>query len=70
MMAEQGRNMSLNCPVVHLQLLFVCFVKTVQFIKCVTCKQRDRNNPIQGSGIALCTAIRSLWYLADRKLSI
>ena len=33
MMAEQGRNMSLNQPVVDLQLLFVCCVKTVQFNK-------------------------------------
>ena len=47
MMAEQGRNMSLNEPVVDLQLLFVCCVKMVQFNKFVTCAQRDGNNPIQ-----------------------
>ena len=31
MMAEQGRNMSLNEPVVDLQLLFVFCVKMVRF---------------------------------------
>jgi len=48
MMAEQGRNMSLNQPVVDLHLLFVCCVKTVQFNKFVTCTQWDGNNQIQG----------------------
>jgi len=46
MMAEQGRNMLLNYPVVDLQLLFACCVNTVQFNKFVTCTQRDGNSPI------------------------
>jgi len=46
MMAEQGRNMLLNYSVVNLQLLFVCFLNTVQFNKFVTCTQRNGNKPI------------------------
>jgi len=40
MIAEQGRNMLLNWPVVGLQLLFVYCVKTVKFNKSTLCLWR------------------------------
>jgi len=63
MMAEQCRNVSFNEPVVDLQLLFVCCVRTVQFNKFVTWTQQGGNNPIQ---VCWCVCVLKLWRISTK----
>ena len=44
-------NVNHRIPVVDLQMLFVCCIKTVQFNKFVTSTQRDGDSAIQDSQV-------------------